>query len=97
MEVIIAYTGVTVEEIKNWINYKIRYSLNIPECLEGKKDKGNVIWVYCKKDDKYFINRNSVFIKKSALIVLYKFLGKIFFYCRLELDFINPTLFYTFY
>ena len=39
------------------INYKVRYRWNIPERLEGKIKKGDIVWVHCKKGDKDFIAR----------------------------------------
>ncbi|HDR5083757.1 TPA: hypothetical protein QCR73_005718 [Bacillus anthracis] len=34
------------------INRNIKYSWNIPERLTGKIDKGDIVWVHCKSEDK---------------------------------------------
>lgn len=37
---------------QDYINYKKRYAWKIPERLEGQIEKGDIVFVHSKKDDK---------------------------------------------
>ncbi|KFX54740.1 hypothetical protein FDF26_17245 [Clostridium botulinum] len=37
---------------QDYINYSKRYVWKIPERLEGEIDKGDIVWVHSKKDDR---------------------------------------------
>ncbi|MCS6112767.1 DUF5839 family protein [Clostridium botulinum] len=37
---------------QDYINYSKRYVWKIPERLDGEIDKGDIVWVHSKKDDR---------------------------------------------
>ena len=37
---------------RGYINHNKRYVWKIPERLEGQIDKGDIVWVHAKKDNK---------------------------------------------
>ena len=56
---IIIYKGFHIKKIQrgtkkgqDYINHNKRYVWKIPERLEGQIEKGDIVWVHAKKDNK---------------------------------------------
>ena len=48
---------------QDYINHNKRYVWKIPERLEGQIDKGDIVWVHAKKDNKDISHRNASLTK----------------------------------